>query len=72
MTPIEKKASNGYSKNIAANHKPSSAKKELPNDFVIKSVSALPESVDWRSKGNIVSPVFMRHLLGICFNCCHW
>jgi hypothetical protein len=55
MTSAEMKAFKGRHKGAAKQHKPSH-QKDLPKDFVMKPVSHLPTSVDWREK-DVVSPV---------------
>lgn len=54
MTSAEKRVLNGYAKGMARQHKPKN-EVGLPDDFVLKAVSELPKSVDWREQGVVTS-----------------
>jgi len=54
LTLEEKKVFNGYAKNVAKAHQPK-FQMELPEDFVMKPVSSLPASVDWRNNDVVTS-----------------
>ncbi len=49
MTATEQRTYHGRNKKFARVYKPK-YEKALPADFVMKSVSELPKSVDWREK----------------------
>jgi cathepsin L len=66
FTSGEKRTMNGYSKSVARAHEPKNLK-ELPHDFVMKDVSQLPESVDWRDSDVVTSVKDQGHC-GSCWS----
>lgn len=66
MTAAEKRAFLGYNKNA---HKASglTVKASLPEGMVLKPVSALPETVDWRTQSGVMSPVKDQGHCGSCW-----